>query len=66
MSGYVWVCKGCLLKHGQDPDRVTESCLGRFGKTTCHFCGCIQDESWFRHMKPCDLPEGLQKELERA
>ena len=61
--GHLWVCKGCLIRHGQDPDRVVESCIGRHGKHTCDFCGHIQDGSWFRHMLPCDLPQGLQEEL---
>lgn len=64
MSRHIWVCKGCLLKAGTNPDEVTQSLINRQGtKETCYFCGCIQDGSWFRHMQPCDLPFLLQKEL---
>ncbi|KKN67669.1 hypothetical protein LCGC14_0459280 [marine sediment metagenome] len=58
-----WTCKGCLIKVGVDPDRVTESCIGRGGKETCHFCGHIQDHSWMRHIPFLSLPLDLQKKL---
>jgi hypothetical protein len=64
--GHLWVCTACLMKEGVDPDKVTESCIGRFGKCTCHFCGSTQDGSWFRHILPIDLPPGLQEKLEQG
>lgn len=62
MKSHVWVCKGCLIKAGAgaDPDRVTESCIARFGDRTCHFCDHIQDHTWFKHMFIRDLPPSLQ------
>ena len=58
---YVWVCSGCLLSVGLNPDKVCESCIAKCGKHTCEFCGCIQDGSWFRHMRMSDLPTELQE-----
>lgn len=47
---YQWICVGCLIKAGFDPEKVTESCVGRSGKCTCYYCGCVQDSSWFKHI----------------
>ena len=55
---YTWTCKGCLIKAGYDPDTVTESCIARFGDITCHFCGHVQDQSWFKHVTE---PEVIKK-----
>lgn len=55
---YVWTCKGCLIRARYDPDTVSESCIARFGKKTCHFCGHIQDQSWFKHVSD---PEVINK-----
>jgi hypothetical protein len=66
MSEHVWVCTACLIRTGADPDKVTESCIGRYGKHTCDICGSVQDGSWFKHMLPCDLPQALQDELEES
>lgn len=51
-GAYTWTCKGCLIKAGFDPDKVTESCLARLGMITCRYCGHVQDRSWFKHV--CD------------
>ena len=58
---HVWVCKGCLLSVGINPDKVTEACIGKGGKHTCEFCGCIQDGSWFSFMCFDSLPLELQQ-----
>jgi hypothetical protein len=63
---YRWVCSACLFSAGVDPDKVTESCLGRFGKITCEVCGSVQDSSWFRHVQPQDLPKELRVKLENT
>ena len=62
-STHVMVCKGCLIKAGEDPDKGTESCIAKSNKETCYFCEHIQPSSWFRHMHIHDLPPSLQKEL---
>lgn len=60
---YIWTCYGCLIKEGVKPDSVTESCVARFNNCTCHFCGHIQDQSWFKHANFLSLPESLQKRV---
>ena len=60
---HAWICKGCLLKAGLDPDGVGESCIGRQGKCTCDVCSCVQDSSWFKHAVVAGLPEELQQVL---
>jgi hypothetical protein len=60
---HVWVCKGCLIGAGLDPDKVSESCIGRSGPITCAGCDHIQDATWFRHVRSIDLPQSLQDKL---
>lgn len=61
MIEHYWVCKGCLIKAGFDPDKVTESCIARFGKITCHYCGHIQDHTWFKHVSDPEVIEKLDR-----
>jgi hypothetical protein len=55
---YTWACKGCLIKVGLNPDKVTESCLAQTGKLSCRLCGHVQDRSWLKHVSD---PEVIKK-----
>lgn len=65
IKSYTWICKGCIIKVGLDPDKVTETCLARFGDITCYFCGHVQDQSWFKHVTDHTVIKKLERLYER-